>query len=278
MRKKLPLILSMPHSGLITPVELKPYTVFPLKWIRMDSDEGSREIYLPLKDRVLGFVHIDIARCFVDMNRAPDDRSAGGIVKTHACWGKKLYVETPPESVFQAVIDKFYHPYHRRLSELTRIRGARLGIDCHTMLAKAPPDAPDPEGSDRPMICLSDRKGTSAPPEWTASLARALAASFPEFEVQMNSPFSGGYITRFHCQELPFVQVEMSRTADLSNEEKSRRFEQALRSFCRETFPEYAEQVGQTWDEMPVIKCLTALSNRLIRWLRRVFRFGNHRG
>lgn len=235
---KLPILISVPHAGLLTPDELKPYTSFPLKWIKKDSDEGADQIYYPLEDKVSGFVTTSYARCFVDPNRAPDNRKSDGVVKTHACWGKKLYTTTPPEAVFERAIDKYYRPYQSKLSALASNSGARLGIDCHTMCEFAPPGAPDPEGSKRPMLCLSDLNGETVPVHWMNRLTFWLRQAFPEFEVRTNSPFRGGYITRFHSQEIPFVQIEISRTAALTNQEKGRRVLEALVNFSTDVFKE----------------------------------------
>jgi hypothetical protein len=38
--------------------------------------------------------------------------------------------------------------------------------------------------------------------------------------VRMNDPFRGGYITRVHAEEMPWVQLELSRAPFLSNPEK----------------------------------------------------------
>jgi N-formylglutamate amidohydrolase len=52
-------------------------------------------------------------------------------------------------------------------------------------------------------------------------------------EVAINDPFSGGYITRHHGRERPWVQVELSRAPFLTDEKKRTCVLLALADFCR---------------------------------------------
>jgi N-formylglutamate amidohydrolase len=52
--------------------------------------------------------------------------------------------------------------------------------------------------------------------------------------VAVNQPFRGGFITRCHGRERPWVQLELSRAPFLSNEEKRVRVLESLGSFCRQ--------------------------------------------
>ena len=44
----------------------------------------------------------------------------------------------------------------------------------------------------------------------------------------INDPFRGGFITRSHAAEMPWVQLEMSRAPFASNAEKRQRMLRAL--------------------------------------------------
>lgn len=235
---KLPILFSVPHGGLEIPEELLDYTLFDEKLIRADSDEGSTEIYHPLERYASGFLNIEYARCFIDMNRAPDDRRPDGVFKTHASWGHQLYEPYPSEDLIRSVIERYHSPYHERLASLATAAGVKLGVDCHTMCEFAPNTAPDKLGSRRPMVCLSDVDGQSIDQEWMDRLVYWFERSFEGYEVKRNSPFRGGFITRHHMSHLPFIQVEISRTRKISNEEKGLRVLEALVNFSSETFGE----------------------------------------
>ncbi len=216
---KLPLLLSSPHAGWLVPAEAKPYCILTQEQIDADGDVGAREIYA-LSEEVKAHVTTTTARAIVDLNRAPDDRSKDGAVKTHTCWDEIVYEPFPPEEVIETLLEKHYHPYHRRLTELARRRDLLLAVDCHTMAAEGPPVGPDP-GEARPWVCLSNGDGT-CPHNWMDKLRDAFVEAFGA-SVSVNKPFRGGYITRHHATEMAWVQLELSRAPFLPAAEKRRR-------------------------------------------------------
>ena len=224
---KLPLIISVPHAGLIVPQEARGYCALAPEQILADSDEGAAEIY-DLKSDVTTYITTDVARAIVDMNRAEDDRGRDGIVKTHTCYNTRVYRELVPEDVVEILLERYYRPYHQRLSESAA--DVKFGVDCHTMAAVGPPCSEDSD-CERPNICLSNAYGT-CPQDWFEKLAQCLEASF-DSEISVNHPFKGGYIIRSHSSELPWVQVELSRAPFLQIAEKQERVLQALTLFCR---------------------------------------------
>ena len=226
---KLPLIISVPHAGLTVPQEVRDYCALAPEQILTDSDEGAAEIY-DLKSEVAAHITTDVARAVLDLNRAEDDRGRDGIVKTHTCYNTRVYRKSVPEDVVEILLERYYRPYHRRLSEFAA--NAKVGVDCHTMAAVGPPSATDSD-CERPKICLSNAHGT-CPQEWFEKLVQCLEASF-ESEISINHPFKGGYIIRSHSSELPWIQVEISRAPFLQTSEKRERVLQALTLFCRMT-------------------------------------------
>ena len=223
----LPLLISVPHAGLEVPPLVAPYCVLTREQIVEDGDEGAAEIY-NIEDEVEAFVTTTVARAIVDLNRAEDDRRKDGVVKTHTCFDVPVYDPFPPEEVVESLVGTYHHPYHARLSELASASGVRLGVDCHTMLASGPPVSPDP-GVERPWVCLSNADGT-CPQQWVEDLQRAFEKLLGR-NVRVNDPFRGGYITRTHAAEMPWVQVELSRAPFLSNVEKRGLVLEALRDF-----------------------------------------------
>lgn len=223
----LPLLLSVPHAGLLVPREVEERVILTKQEIIEDGDEGAAEIYWPLEKEVAAFVTTQVARAIVDLNRAEDDRRQDGIIKTHTCWDVPVYRDFPSEDLIRILLEKYYHPYHEKLSHFPE--GIKLGVDCHTMAAQGPPVGPDP-GAIRPSVCLSNADGT-CPQEWLESLAECFSKAF-EAEVALNHPFKGGHIIRSHSHELPWVQLELSRTPYLSNKDKGLRVLNALVDWC----------------------------------------------
>ena len=139
-----------------------------------------------------------------------------------------MYREEVPEEVVNRLLDEYYRPYHRKLSNLAS-DGVMAGLDCHTMAAVGPPVGPDP-GKERPAICISNADGT-CPREWLGSLALCLGGCFG-VTVALNRPFKGGHIIRQHSGELPWILVVLSRAPFASLFEKRLRFVLALTKWC----------------------------------------------
>jgi len=224
---KLPLIISVPHAGLTVPQEARDYCVLTPEQILADSDEGAAEIY-DLKSEVAAHITTDVARAIVDMNRAEDDRGRDGIVKTHTSYNALVYRQPVHEDVVEILLERYYRPYHLRLSESAA--DTKFGVDCHTMAAVGPPCSED-SGCERPNICLSNAHGT-CPQEWFEKMVHCFKKSF-DSEISVNHPFKGGHIIRSHSSELPWIQVELSRAPFLQTGEKRERILEALNIFCR---------------------------------------------
>jgi formiminoglutamase len=218
----------VPHAGLTVPSEVKEICQLTKKEIREDGDEGAEAIYYPLKTHVTGFVTTRVARAVLDMNRAENDRRKDGIIKTHTCWDVPVYKKVPTKEMLDSLIDKYYRPYHKKLTEFSK--EVRLGIDCHTMAAFGPPVGPDP-GIERPYVCLSNADRT-CPQEWMEIITDCFKRTFNK-KVLLNSPFKGGYIIKSHSQETPWIQLEFSRADFMSNDEKRIRLLDALIAFFK---------------------------------------------
>ncbi|HXV64150.1 MAG TPA: N-formylglutamate amidohydrolase [Vicinamibacteria bacterium] len=228
----LPLLLSVPHAGTRVPPEAEPYCILTPREVVEDGDVGAREIY-DLASEVEAFHTTDVARAIVDLNRAVDDFRQDGVVKTHTCWNVPVYRDFPPREVVTELLDRYYHPYHARLRHLATSTDVKLGIDCHTMAPYGPPVGPDP-GIERPRACLSNGEGT-CPRAWIEAMREAFHRTIGP-SVKINHPFQGGFITRTHAAELPFVQLEMSRAPFRTDGEKRAAVLEALREFCEVVF------------------------------------------
>jgi N-formylglutamate amidohydrolase len=221
---KLPLLVSLPHAGKVIPPEVKDWCLLKEDDIIEDGDKGANEIYGHLRDNVMGFVTTDIARAIVDLNRNEDDISIDGVVKTHSIWMKQIYDRELPENTVRTLINRYWRPYHEELTQLSSC-GAVIGIDCHTMVETAPPISPI-SGQTRPSVCLGFADGT-CPEEWIRALKESLEIEF-RMEVKTNDPFRGGYIIRKHSNELPWMQIEMSRGDFMDIYKKKEHFMNAL--------------------------------------------------
>jgi formiminoglutamase len=88
--RQIPVFISIPHGGTNTPPELINRVCIQPKDIFDDPAPFTREIY-DLEPWVLEVIDTDIARAFVDLNRAPDDlppKNPDGIIKSMTCYKK----------------------------------------------------------------------------------------------------------------------------------------------------------------------------------------------
>lgn len=215
MAATLPLLLSVPHGGTRVPAEVADYVVASEQDVLGDGDAFTTELY-DLASDVAYIVAADVARAFVDLNRAPDDRPPGnpdGVVKTQTVHGVTLYREALPDDVVELLLRRYYAPYHERLELLARAEGVRVGIDCHSMLSDPPPGFANREP--RPAFCISNAHGETAPDGMAGALCDAIRHAFAlaEEAVRVNDPFRGGHIVRHHARNsLPWLQLEINRS------------------------------------------------------------------
>ena len=249
---RLPVLLSIPHGGFRTPDELKERVFLAQDQIFDDSDAVTRDIY-DLKDKVIEVISTEIARAFVDMNRATDARppkDRDGIVKSVTCYEVPIYREgkEPGDRLIATLIKKYYEPYHKKIQEAVKRQGIELALDCHSMAETPPPISPD-RGKKRPSICFGNNQGKSCSEEMTKKLAHCFRETFSlgPSEIAINRPFSGGYITHTYGQKpLPWIQIVINRQLYLNSpwfdqqslsvanerlEELNKKFETALRLF-----------------------------------------------
>lgn len=223
----LPLLISVPHAGLTVPSEAARFCSLEADEIVKDSDEGAAEIYS--FDGEAELVTTGIARAIVDLNRAPDDFRPDGVIKERTAFEVPVWKRELPRRLSRALIKRYHRPYHRRLSEAAG--RVMAGVDCHTMLEVGPPIGPGP-GGPRPVVCLSDGDGSTLPEGWMDRLARCFEEAFG-IPPAINDPFKGGYITRAHSREMPWVQVEVVRGPVMPTEDKRQRVLAALRAWAR---------------------------------------------
>lgn len=109
--KKLPLLISVPHAGLLIPPEAEPYCILARDDIVVDGDEGAAVIY-DIEGMVESWHTTNIARPIVDLNQAAGDRSQDGVVKTHTIWGARVFNQFPDDVLIAHLLEKYYYPYH----------------------------------------------------------------------------------------------------------------------------------------------------------------------
>lgn len=160
-----------------------------------------------------------VSRLVVDPERFLEDSQEAmaavgmGVIYTRTSLGAPLR-SVPSTMERSGLLDRHYHPHHRRLSKAVdhaiESYGYCLVVDGHSF-----PSSPQPYESDqspeRPEICL----GTDSfhTPDWLIEVA---AATFQDLglTVAINRPFAGALVPLKHFQQDPRVlalMVELNR-------------------------------------------------------------------
>jgi formiminoglutamase len=202
---KFPVLISIPHGGYKIPPEVKDLVILSKKDLFDDSDPYTIDIY-DIDSMAEKVIKTEVARAFVDLNRAPDDlppKNPDGVVKTVTCFGVPIYKKPLDKKTIDALLKKYYYPYHKQIKEAIKNKNIKIALDCHSMAINPPKIAPD-SGEKRPTICLGNVYGKSCDYKTTEKLREAFMQAFnlPAEEVTINKPFAGGYITKTYGNNL----------------------------------------------------------------------------
>jgi N-formylglutamate amidohydrolase len=234
-----PVVLSVPHAG-------RAYSDALLKGSRLP-----REKLELLEDRLvdrliwraqgLGSIAIvaSTPRAEIDLNRdereidpamvvppppargllqSPRTRGGLGLVPSRISGAGSIWLYRLPGQELARRIAEVHAPYHAALEEALRRTRERFGVaillDCHSM--------PPREDGTGPRVVLGDRHGTSIAPHYLQAALHAAEAA--GFEVGLNVPYAGGYITARHgrpAQGIHALQLEVDRSLYLDPELRS---------------------------------------------------------
>ena len=229
-----PFVLCSPHSGRhYTPYFLNQSRLDPLT-LRKSEDYCVDELFASAADLGAPLISARFPRAYLDVNREPyeldpelfDDvlpdfantqsvRVIGGLgtIARIVADGEEIY-RTPLrlEDALER-IERLYVPFHEALAGLLEETRQQFGyavlVDCHSM----PSSLTTQSGSKRPQFVLGDRFGHACDLRLTRYLREAIAAA--GYDVQLNRPYAGGYITEHYgrpARGVHAIQVEINRS------------------------------------------------------------------
>ena len=232
-----PVVLSVPHAGIVVPAEDAPLLAVAGTGLLKDADLHVDRLVQRIPALGVPVVTALISRYVLDVNRAPDDvdrevcpeierparPSARGL-----CWrtttdGAAVLARPLTLVELRSRLQRIHEPYHETLAELLRERRQRFGyavlLDVHSMPSLGRPGHSDP-GARRADIVPGDLRGTSCSPLLSKLVADHFTAA--GLSVRPNDPYMGGYITKQHgrpARGVHALQVELNR--DLYMDEAS---------------------------------------------------------
>jgi len=220
-------VISSPHSGRHYPDDFLHTSCRTWPELRQVED-GLLDILL-LREPLDGvLIAAEFPRSFVDVNRHKDEldpkmfaslpegistkesrytRSGLGVIPSHIGQHMPIYDSLLTEQDYQRRIEGCYHPYHRQLAALLKTaqqHGSSVLLDIHSMPSDASAKQTD--------IVIGDVHGQSAEP-WLTHLAQDIFIK-AGFDVRLNTPFAGGYITQHYGrpdQGISAIQIEINR-------------------------------------------------------------------
>jgi N-formylglutamate amidohydrolase len=228
-----PFVLCSPHSGSVYPKGfIEQSRLSPLA-LRKSEDCLVDELFSPIAAAGVPMIAARFPRAYLDVNREPYEldpelfrdplpdfansqsvRVAGGLgtIARIVADGEEIYRDKLPLAAGLQRVEQLYIPFHAALCELIENTRRRFGyailIDCHSM----PSAAMAPAGGPRPDMVIGDRFGASADCKITRFVRDALIGL--GYEVHMNRPYAGGYITEHYgkpARDVHAIQIEINR-------------------------------------------------------------------
>jgi len=217
-RGKVPLILSMPHTGTQIPMRVAPGLVSP--WLaRKDTDWLIERLYGFALDLGASLIRTQVSRTAIDCNRDPSGASLyPGQTTTELCPtttfdGEPLYRAccAPSAEEIAARRREYFDPYHRALTteidRLKHLHGAVVLYDCHSIRSQIPRLF----AGTLPHFNIGTFAGASCDPRLTGRIEALCDAT--AFTRVTNGRFKGGYTTRHYGRPeegVHAVQMELA--------------------------------------------------------------------
>lgn len=227
--KAIPFVLSIPHSGVNFPRDIKEsYNSKQLSTLD-DTDWYLDQLYDFAPSLGITTIISTYSRWVIDLNRSPENKSLynDGRIITDLCpktnfLGEDLYKNKSllNSNELQRRIDNYYWPYHNKIHELIDSFKNQfnevLFWDAHSIRRKVSTIRKEPF----PDFIIGDNNEKTADKRFIDTAINQLNDS--TYEVKHNHPFKGGYLTRSignPSENIHALQLEMSKDLYMSNNE-----------------------------------------------------------
>lgn len=229
-KEKVPMIISVPHSGTEFPDEIKDHYVKKMKEQPDDTDWFVHQLYDFASEMGITMIHAKYSRWVIDLNRDPesvplynDGRLITGLTTSTDFLGNPIYKRDdliPDAQEVNRRLDTYYWPYYRKIEELIKERKQQFGQvilwDAHSIRRIVKTIRKDPF----PDMILGTNDGQSAREEIMDTALSGLRQG--PFQVNYNDPFKGGHITRYFGKpenDVHGLQLEMNKVLYMDDEE-----------------------------------------------------------
>lgn len=244
--KRLPILLSSPHSGTDFPKDIKSRVNEEISNHPSDTDWFVDRLYDFAPEMGITQISANYSRYVVDLNRDfkgeelyHDGRFLTGVVPSHSFSKTPLYKgELPSAHEIQERIERYYWPYYKKIEEILldikKEFGYAIFFDCHSIKR----NVPSIRDSAFPDLILGDNDEKSADIKLINTALETLSDR-KLFEVFHNTPFKGGHLTRWFGKPeegIHALQLEMSQ--DLYLDEENDHYAELKATLIRERLRE----------------------------------------
>ena len=243
------IVIASPHSGRNYTSSVKEQSILDPITLRSSEDAFVDELMDFAPDLGIPLICSEIPRAFVDLNRARDELDSAiiegirpngqnpriisglGVIPRVVANGKEIYSGKLSKEAAYERLEKFWDPYHSKLSELLdrayRQFGYSILIDAHSMPHEAILNASSVFHTSQ--VVLGDRYGASCSLEIINNLTKLISKN--GLHASRNIPFSGAYIVqRYGSPGLNrhAIQLEIDRSIYM-DERKIQKLEKFLK-------------------------------------------------
>jgi N-formylglutamate deformylase len=233
-----PLIVEIPHAGLLVPPEVLCALAVPAKSLARDADLFVDELFAGAPGVGASMLVARLSRYVVDLNRSELDidgetvigvqsrqKAPRGVVWRLSGDGETALVAALTPRQFELRMASFYRPYHHRLRTLIEAAKARFGyavvLAAHSMPSFARRGLRD--DSARADIVPGTRGRTSAAAIYIDTVDRFFCDR--GLAVRHDVPYSGGFTTAHYGAPLAnihVVQLEIARRLYMDEDKLTR--------------------------------------------------------
>ena len=224
---KFPLLVLVPHGGLMVPEELETSVALDRFQLFVSADSYANELFA-LAEISAAVLDTHLSRMTLDVNRSPLElppETNDGVIKSMTPYAKNVFNENcfPDAMAVANILKRYYFPYHQACEKILSTGEIKLIIECHTHAAVAEKELPD-QGMPRPLVIIQNCAEHVAGTARTAreELAQSMQESFEKYfsheecpaqqKVIIGShPAKGHLMKKYGMSHTPMLKVSINR-------------------------------------------------------------------
>ena len=225
-----PLIISIPHAGGYYPKEFLKYKSIDINKLKIMEDFKTDTFIDKINLNLADIFIAECSRAVVDLNRSRqslDDtmfnskikptpheevlliKSGLGVIPSK-CYTEKIFKSKLPNFYISKMLKKYYDPFHKKLSK--RINYLKSKFDVVYLIDIHSTPTLSNNNKTFPDVIIGDNFGKSSEENFKNDLINHFKNLDLRFSI--NSPYSGGYITRRYGKKdknVNVIQLEISK-------------------------------------------------------------------